>query len=234
MKIRYSNVSIAGPKGENQDAILLPFEVGGAYWCAIADGVGSASLGGLAARKSIEEVKQASEVSVSMQEVFEKVSHALAELAVGRENDRSISTTLSVLKLVDYAGFVGHAGDSRISHYRGSGVVARTKDQTEVQKLLDDGVLSKNQARRYPRRNVLLSAMSAGREYNLYETRFSVQSGDRILLTTDGFHGKLLRGKIADLSSAHPSFDDFWSIILSALTDEKLDDDASCLAVEIE
>jgi protein phosphatase len=112
--------------------------------------------------------------------------------------------------------------------------MGRTKDQTELQKLLDDGVLTKNQAARYPRRNVLLSAMSAGRDYDLHEQEFLVQKGDRILLTSDGFHSLLLRGRIAHISSSNPAFEDFWSALEAALAAETLDDDASCLAVEIE
>lgn len=225
--------SIAGPKGENQDAILPPFQAGGCTWCAIADGVGSSALGGLAAHSSLEVVRQVSG-DESMAEVFAAVRRRLSEIAGEQETVKSVSTTLTVLRICGDRAFVGHVGDTRISHYRGEGVMGRTKDQTEVQKLLDDGVLSKNQAARYPRRNVLLSAMSAGRGYDLHEQEFTIQKGDRLLLTSDGFHNKLLRGRIAHLSSANPQFDDFWLAVQEALSAETLDDDASCLALEIE
>ncbi|MDX0800681.1 protein phosphatase 2C domain-containing protein [Sinorhizobium meliloti] len=231
MKVRY--LSIEGPKGENQDAILQPFRAGDCLWCGIADGVGSSALGGLAARTSLEVISQVADTDTIV-DLFAKVSTRLSEIAVEHGNSKSISTTLSVLRICGDQASIGHVGDTRISQYRGSGVMARTKDQTEVQKLLDDGVLTKNQARRYPRRNVLLSAMSGGRDYDLYQASFSVQQGDRILLTTDGFHNKLLRGKIADLSSSHPEFDRFWTSLEDALRAESLDDDASCLALEIE
>lgn len=234
MKFKHSSISIAGPKGENQDAILQPFQIAGSLWCGIADGVGSSALGGLAARSSLEVVKQIAEGEMPMAELFAKVIRRLSEIAAEQESGKSISTTLSVLRISGVGAFVGHVGDTRISHYRGSGVVARTKDQTEVQKLLDDGVFTKNQARRYPRRNVLLSAMSVGRDYDLHEASFAVQKGDRILLTTDGFHSKLLRGRIAEISSSNPDFDDFWTSIQEALSAETLEDDASCLAIEID
>jgi PPM family protein phosphatase len=231
--MKYKCISIPGPKGENQDAILQPFQAGTSLWCAIADGVGSSAYGGLAARTSLEVVANASD-SEPMAELFAEVNRKLSEIAAEHESSKSISTTLSVLRIYGNQAFVGHVGDTRISHYRGLGVMARTKDHTEVQKLLDDGVLAKNQARRYPRRNVLLSAMSAGRDYDLYHTEFTVQRGDRILLTTDGFHSKLLRGRIAELSSSTPKFDAFWDSIEAAMIVEKFDDDASCLAIEID
>ncbi|WP_436637822.1 PP2C family protein-serine/threonine phosphatase [Microbaculum sp. FT89] len=231
--MKFKSCSIIGPKGENQDAILLPFEAGGCTWCAIADGVGSSALGGLAARTSLQTLREVNN-RYSMAKVFSIIRQKLADVARDQEVEKPISTTLSVLRICGNRAIVGHVGDTRISHYRGSGVIARTKDQTEVQKLLDDGVLTKHQAARYPRRNVLLSAMSSTRDYDLHEQDFTVQKGDRILLTSDGFHNKLLRRRIAQLSSSNPMFDDFWAALQDDLSTEKLDDDASCLAIEIE
>jgi serine/threonine protein phosphatase PrpC len=232
--VKFKYFSIAGPKGQNQDAILPPFREGECSWCAIADGVGSSGFGGLAARTSIAVVKEVADSTLPMAELFTCIRKRLSEIAREQENEKSISTTLSVLRICGDQAFVGHLGDTRISHYRGSGVMVRSKDQTEVQKLLDEGVLSKNQALRYPRRNVLLSAMSSNREYDLYEQQFSVQKGDRILLTTDGFHSKLMRRQLADISSSRSDFEDFWSAVQDELSSTKFDDDASCLALEID
>lgn len=230
--MKFRKLGITGPKGENQDSILEPFQLDGTTWCGVADGVGSTALGGLAARASLDEVRRMT-VSEPMPAVFNKVARKLAAIADEQGSPKSLSTTLSVLKIDGDKANVGHVGDTRITHYRGGGVMTRTKDQTEVQKLLDDGVLTMNQARRYPRRNVLLSAMSAGREYDLHEATFKLNIGDRILLTSDGFHSKLLRPQLAALSEAMPDFDEFWHALEDLLSSETLDDDASCLALEI-
>jgi serine/threonine protein phosphatase PrpC len=140
--MKFAHCSIAGPKGENQDAILQPFQVGDSSWCGIADGVGSSALGGLAARSSLEVVRQLPD-GVSMAVLFEMVHRRLSEISAEHEGAKSISTTLSVLRISGDHAAVGHVGDTRITHYRGGGVMVRTKDQTEVQKLLDDGVLTK-------------------------------------------------------------------------------------------
>ncbi|MEQ8306324.1 MAG: serine/threonine-protein phosphatase [Hoeflea sp.] len=231
--MKFRKLSIPGPKGENQDAILEPFKVGDNTWCGIADGVGSAALGGVAARAVLDEVRGMT-TSEPMSEVFARVSEKLTALAEQHDKAKSLSTTLSLLCIDGYKAHVGHVGDTRITHYRDGGVMMRTKDQTEVQELLDKKVLTKNQARRYPRRNVLLSAMSAGRDYDLYEATFSLEVGDRILLTSDGFHSKLLRPKLAGLSAETLDFDMFWHALEDKLAGESLDDDASCLAIEVD
>ena len=231
--MRFKSCSIAGPKGENHDAVLPPFEADGCIWCAIADGVGSAANGGLAALTAIGAVSQISGRE-TMNEVFELAHKALLALARDKEPAKSISTTLTVLRICGDRAAVGHVGDTRISHYRASEVMGRTKDQTEVQKLLDDGALTKHQALRYPRRNVLLSALSAGRDYDLHEQEFAVNKDDRILLASDGFHGKLLRGRIYEVSVQNSALDNFWASLFEAILLETLDDDASCLALELD
>lgn len=231
--MKFSSCTIAGPKGKNQDAILPPFRSGNSTWCAIADGVGSSEASGEAARASIEVVR-AVHGNETMADLFARVRLCLTDIFSDRKAEKGFGTTLSVLCLRDSQAIVGHVGDTRISHYRGGGVVSRTKDQTEVQKLLDDGAITKNQAPRYPRRNVLLSIMSPMHDYTLHEERFLIKSKDRILLTSDGFHTKILRQVIAKISTENLLFDSFWQAVQFELQAISVDDDASCIALEID
>ena len=233
MNLRFQFVSLVGPRGDNQDQVLEPIRSGADWWCAIADGVGGSEQGGVASRMCIDAVRQSVEDDLPMRNVFAAVSEYLSENARGRSALRRMSSTLSVLRLSERAAFVGHVGDTRITHYRDSGVMARTRDQTEVQRLLDDGAISRYQARRYPRRNVLLSAMSPYTEYALYENEFAVTNGDRILLTTDGFHNHIQQGRVARMSAHCSSFVEFFQSMRRGLEGIALNDDATCLAVEI-
>ncbi len=233
MNLSYKSLSLPGPRGLNQDRILEPTTSGTDWWCAIADGVGNSGGGGVASRVCIETVRSSIADGEVMSTLFRSVADALLRTAALDEENVRMSSTLSVLRISRRAAFVGHVGDTRINHYRGVGVVGRTRDQTEVQKLLDDGVLTKHQARRYPRRNVILSAMSPQKEYRLFENEFSVEGGDRILLTSDGFHEQLHRREIAEISSSCASFDAFFSAIEKQISGVSLKDDASLLALEI-
>jgi PPM family protein phosphatase len=231
--MQFKSLSIDGPKDRNQDAVMHPIDQDGEFWVGIADGVGSANLGGVAAKRSLEIVSSFANGNPTMTELFHQIQNTLrAEVPEGTP-PKALTTTLTVLKLAGTHATVGHVGDTRITHYRNAGVLARTKDQTEVQKLLDDGALTKNQAARYPRRNVLLSAMSPSREFELFEEEFEIMARDRILLTTDGFHTKLLRGQIARISASNDEFDKFWSALLDVVRETTFDDDASCIALEI-
>ena len=233
MRLVYKSLSLTGPKGHNQDCLLEPLNVEGIWWCAVADGMGGAEQGEVASEMCIMAIRKSVEVTQSMGKAFSLVSESLFQAANSLSVNPEMGSTLSVLQMTAYRAFVGHVGDTRITHYRAGGVMSRTHDQTEVQKLIDDGVISKYQARRYPRRNVIMSVMSPRKKYDLFENQFTVKSGDRILLTTDGFHGILQKGIINQISVTCPSFDTFFQEMENEILRLSLTDDATCLAIEI-
>ena len=233
MNLCYKSLSLVGPRGRNQDCILEPTTSGKDWWCAIADGVGGSWGGEVASRVCIEALKNSIADGELMSNLFRKVADALSRTADADEKKAQMSSTLSVLRISERTAFVGHVGDTRINQYRGVGVMGRTRDQTEVQKLLDDGVLTKYQARRYPRRNVILSAMSPQKKFTLFENEFVLERGDRILLTSDGFHEKLQRRVVAQISGNCPEFKVFITAIERQLVNLSLNDDATVLALEI-
>ena len=234
MNLCYRSISLSGPRDQNQDCVLEPLKSGADWWCAIADGVGGAEFGEVASRMCIEAVKTFAADGETMHMLFNKAAGMLYSAATNEQGSMQMSSTLSVLRISGTQAYVGHVGDTRIDHYRGDGVMNRTYDQTEVQKLLDDGILTKHQARRYPRRNVILSAMSPKKYFTLFENEFSIESGDRILLTSDGFHENLRRREIARISNVNSGFALFFDAINSELAKITLSDDATVLALEIQ
>jgi serine/threonine protein phosphatase PrpC len=233
MNFSFAKFSLGGPKGGNDDDLLEPFSKGETTWVAVADGVGSSKNGGLAARTCLKVIREKATEEADMDLLFQQCSESLRRLSDDEGNLGKLSTTLTVLALRDGQATVGHTGDSRVTHFRGGGVMGRTKDQTEVQRLLDEGALSPRQAQRYPRRNVLLSSMSSEGNYELLRSNFVVETGDRILLSTDGFHSKILRKEMAGVSQKAETISDFLNQLKSTLLERGLDDDATVVGLEM-
>ena len=234
MKIQYNSLSIGRSGKSNQDRVLLPKFASEAFVAAIADGVGGRHGGGEAAELCISAIKENFDLNTNTAELFKRASESLAVFSSQNDEFKKMSTTLTALIAKDGLVSIGHVGDTRITHIRGSGIMARTRDQTEVQELVDNGVLSKYQARRYARRNVLLSAMNGRQDYKLQESQFSIEIGDRVLLTSDGFHGKILKRPLVKISEENISFSDFWDAIESIAAKTVFEDDATCLAIQID
>ena len=92
-----------------------------------------------------------------------------------------------------------HVGDSRIYHLRAGAVLTRTRDHSHVELLLQEGLISADQAQNHPMRNYvesclggdpLLPEMVIGRCVRL-------QPGDTLLVCTDGFWANLRDEDIA-------------------------------------
>jgi len=222
--------SLAGRDRENFDSVAGLTWSDGTTILAIADGVGSSSRGGEAARLAVETCVNIGQHR-PMSEIFAEVDSAISRAAVHEED--KWNTTLSVCLISGGKAQVGHVGDTRIYHLRGRGLVSRTKDQTEVARLVEEGVISVERAARYPRRNVLLSSLNGLGDYELYQTDFGVLSGDRILLMSDGVYRRILKREFIDMSSMSGSSAELVESLKVLLLARGLIDDSSMLCADI-
>jgi serine/threonine protein phosphatase PrpC len=78
-------------------------------------------------------------------------------------------------------------GDSRVYLFRDSSVTQLTRDHSMVNRLVEQGVLSKEEASRHPQRNVIYKALGVNRDADLdLIGPMSVQGHDSFLLCSDG------------------------------------------------
>jgi serine/threonine protein phosphatase PrpC len=80
-----------------------------------------------------------------------------------------------------------HSGDSRIYHFRGDALVKRTLDHSYVQTLVDQGLLTEEQAVVHPQSNVLTSCLGSEQEPQVDVSRIpQLEIGDALLACSDG------------------------------------------------
>jgi protein phosphatase len=109
-----------------------------------------------------------------------------------------------------------HCGDSRIYHYRGGELLHKTRDQTIVQVLVDNGQLRPEEAATHPMRSQLTSCLGGGGSigsmvveptWNLEATeqpaRLALEPGDLVLLCSDGLSGEIPPEALDQLVRAH-------------------------------
>lgn len=92
-----------------------------------------------------------------------------------------------------------HAGDCRLYHLRDGRMLARTRDHTVVQELVDAGELAEEEAMRHPQRNHLLQCLGgyeAPRTGRVGTAR--LRKDDVVLLCSDGFWGPLGQRQLAE------------------------------------
>lgn len=163
----------------------------------VADGMGGHAGGDVASHLAISRLEQLDRPFGSPPEaeraLREAISDAAAELIDTvhiKPELAGMGTTVSALVMVDDYAVIAHIGDSRIYLYRDGALTQITTDHTFVQRLVDSGRITPEEARYHPRRSVLmrvLGDMDADPELDTFI--MPTQPGDRWLLCSDGLCG---------------------------------------------
>lgn len=141
----------------------------------------------------------------SIQEILESAM-LMANQAV-MLNLPGSGTTLTAALIFSRQVFLTHIGDSR-AYLVGKEIRQITHDHSLVQRLVDQGHISTEEATRFAQRNVLLKAVG---QVEGVETDFLTvpwEHGSRLLLCTDGLWGVLSDSEILRISKNYPSAQD--------------------------
>jgi protein phosphatase len=157
----------------------------------IADGMGGAAAGEIASSETLHVIRQLDrDLDVDAIDALDRAvndaNQRLADIIARDPAVEGMGTTLDAL-LWDGEKFAfAHIGDSRVYRLRGNDLQQISTDHTFVQSLIDEGRISKAEARTHPHRSLILRAM-LGRDDNGADLSW-VQPvlGDRYLLCSDG------------------------------------------------
>jgi len=168
---------------------------------AVSDGMGGEKSGEFASRFTVDNIIQllprryeispahyASEISDCLQYLFQKIHLQLTKLGQSYAEGQNMGATLSLIWYCGDRFYFGHVGDSRIYHLpKDGGLRQISDDHTYVGWLRRKGDINEREARMHPRRNVLAQALGSGNRYvDPQVGEIHCQSGDRLLLCTDG------------------------------------------------
>jgi protein phosphatase len=121
---------------------------------------------------------------------------SMAEMDRGKSG---MGTTLSALLVLGDYAVTAQVGDSRIYRANGDTVEQLTEDHTLIAWQLKQGLITPQEAKKSPHRNVITRAVG-NRDYVQVDTGLvPIRSGDRFLLCSDGLHGYLRESDIAPI-----------------------------------
>jgi PPM family protein phosphatase len=159
---------------------------------AVADGVGGMPAGELASDIVIRALAPLAESQASGDDLLRAlraaVDDANRQIREASEADPAtdgMGTTVTALVLAGDQLALLHVGDSRAYLLRDGELRQLTKDDTFVQSLVDQGVLTPEEARNHPQRSLITRAVQ-GQHVAPTTRMLPVQPGDRYLLCSDG------------------------------------------------
>jgi len=111
---------------------------------------------------------------------------------------QGMGTTVVGMLLAGPTAAVAHVGDSRAYRLRSGRLDQLTQDHTWVHEQVMAGLLSQEQARSHPLKNVVTRALGGESDVLVDVREVQVQPGDLYLLCSDGLTGMLSDGEICD------------------------------------
>jgi len=200
----------------NEDAFFFDDRLG---LYIVGDGMGGHAAGEIASQEAVEtvygmvkrgignlheladplveeDVRSASRLMESSIQAATYMVFSMAEMDRGKTG---MGTTLSACLILGEYAVTAQVGDSRIYRVNGDTVEQLTEDHTLIAWQLKQGLITPQEAKKSPHRNVITRAVG-NRDYVQVDTGLvKLRPGDRFLLCSDGLHGYLRESDIAPI-----------------------------------
>src|SRR5213595_2945830 len=180
----------------------------------VADGMGGAAAGELASEMATETIYEqmirmwGNEKDVTPQrfayrlkEAVEVANSHIHSYAKAHPEVRGMGTTTTAVGILNDHVYLTQVGDSRAYLIRDGQAVQLTRDQSLMQRLVEAGELTEEEAARSERRNIILQALGPDARVKVDLTHQEVRKGDILVLCSDGLTGTVKKEEIAAVAT---------------------------------
>jgi protein phosphatase len=196
---------VAGPKG----SLFM-----------VADGMGGAAAGEIASAMAVEVVlgelrtqwlgaaSWDAELFVrAIKRATKTANEQINSFAASHPEYRGMGTTATIAGLLGDTLYLAQVGDSRAYLVRQGVARQITKDQSLMQKLIEAGELTEEEAEHSERRNIILQALGPDSNVKVDLTHQVVRRGDILVLCSDGLSGQVCKDDIAAVVAREPDLE---------------------------
>jgi protein phosphatase len=175
----------------------------------IADGMGGAQAGEVASEQVVRSFKSGLPPDGSAEErlalVIQDANERIHDMAHADKERAGMGTTVVAAYLGDHEVAIAHVGDARAYVMRDGELQPLTHDHTLVQALLDQQRITPEQAAVHPQRSIITRAVGPEPEVDVETHTFPLQSGDIVLMCSDGLTSMVDEGKISNIVRTAPN-----------------------------
>ena len=217
MRISYQAISDVGRKRKgNEDHYLVNPDQ---RLFVVADGMGGHAAGEVASRIAVDAIDEfvrntrgggpvalSSGVDARVSSEPDRIRKAIVysngmvfDATRERVEYEGMATTVAAVLVEGAVAHVAHVGDSRVYLFRQGHVKQMTRDHSWVNEQVENGVLTADQARIHPLRNVVTRALGGHADLAVDVTSLDVRAGDILLLCSDGLTTMITDEEIAQI-----------------------------------
>lgn len=177
----------------------------------VADGMGGHEGGQEASAIATETIQQiyaegAGDPPTLLAAAFREAHERIRRHAAAHPQLRGMGTTATaVVILSDNRLYYSHVGDSRLYLVREGQVSRLTHDHSYVSRLVENGVITWEEAETHPQRHILTAALGAGQEFSpdVPQAPVALQPGDVLVLCSDGLWGVVSEQEVGQIAAAN-------------------------------
>ncbi|GAC21722.1 PP2C family protein-serine/threonine phosphatase [Paraglaciecola arctica] len=216
----------------NEDGFLDCPQVG--MWC-VADGMGGHAKGDVASKMIVDGLQNIANSNSyplgtqQIKDVLQQVNSRLVSMA--SEKQAVIGSTVVVLVFDHQFAHCIWAGDSRIYRVRNNKLTRLTQDHSQVEELVQKGLLTPEEAERHPNANVITRAVGASDELDLDVVSDVRLDGDKYCLCSDGLNKVIDDVEIEQLLLNTP-LDSIAPLLITTSLERKARDNVTVIVVD--
>jgi protein phosphatase len=231
----------------NEDnMILIEAEIFDGLPCGlyvVADGMGGHAHGEVASQLTIETIQaQFSEEALGQppyETWFNEAIQAANEAVIAHQNDKDsdkkMGSTLVMALIADGQAHLANVGDSRAYHMTNDSMTQVSVDHSLVERLIEIGQITREEARTHKQRNVIYSTIGDSKaklKVGLYH--IDLNPGDRLLLCSDGLSGMLTDEQILNINRSHVSPTEACHTLIKAANAAGGEDNITAILIEMD
>lgn len=215
MKV-FAGTDVGKAREMNQDYYYVSSRFDEMKMCILADGMGGYAGGEIASNMAVASAKSYinsnySKIKLETNEIINLLKDATqyANMVVYEQTKKTeeleeMGTTLEIALIVDEKIYISHIGDSRIYKIRNNKMKQITRDHSYVEKLINDGTITKEEAQMHPQKHMLTKALgcTAFVEPDLLVEK--IKENDIILICSDGLTNMLSEEEIIKTINENP------------------------------
>jgi protein phosphatase len=159
----------------------------------VADGMGGHNAGEVASALAVSTIKTGAKSGLfdpmQFRDLVQQANSAIYTASLDDTDQRGMGTTVTAVAVLPGSVprvMVANVGDSRTYVMRGGVLQPISVDHSYVQELVNEGIISRDEARLHPRRNIVTRALGIDRNVSVDVFTQEVRTGDRLLLCSDG------------------------------------------------
>jgi len=233
MPVAAHGVSLKGRRKSNEDSMVIDPAIG---LFVVSDGMGGHNAGEVASALAVktlhEFIGRANDTSEStIAEALVLANDQVLSAATQNATYEGMGTTVVAACVTDGSLVFGNVGDSRIYLMRGGSLEQLTDDDSWVSRVLPADAIGTEEASRHPMRHVLTKVVGLREDMEPSVGSSTFQSGDMLLLCSDGLHGVVNDDAIAALLGRGSSVEEIAGQLVEKALDSGSTDNITAVVV---